>query len=290
MSRINVDFAKTLDDPDLPRAWSKYSKDSSAYMQRYGVKKHEQDPKNKKPIENAEMDQIPQDKKEKFREFLSLMKKDQTKNLTESFKLSEETNEKPKKKVKKNETMVSNIAGNKVTISDINTDNLKAGVSSKKVHIKFGAESTTKNTEISKEITKVLNETKLKEKNAEDKKKEENKKELPVDEKRLYVLNLPFSVNEEEVRGIFTKYGSITEIKMPKDKEGKFKGFAYVSYGNETEALRAFSDLDNKIIMGRILHVRPAYVDESKVRKEEHQKIIENEKSSYKRGKKVNFI
>ena len=158
------------------------------------------------------------------------------------------------------------------------------------MHIKFGAESANKGNETSTEITKVLNETKLKEQNAEDKKKEEKKKDLPVDEKRLYVLNLPFGVNEEEVRSIFHKYGTITEIKMPKDKEGKFKGFAYISYGNETEALRAFSDLDNKIIMGRILHVRPAFVDESKVRKEEYKKNIENEKSSYKRSKKVNLI
>ena len=26
MSKVKVDFAKTKDDPDLPRAWSKYTK------------------------------------------------------------------------------------------------------------------------------------------------------------------------------------------------------------------------------------------------------------------------
>lgn len=31
-SRIQCDFAKLQGDPDLPRAWSKHSKGSSAYM------------------------------------------------------------------------------------------------------------------------------------------------------------------------------------------------------------------------------------------------------------------
>jgi RNA recognition motif-containing protein len=70
----------------------------------------------------------------------------------------------------------------------------------------------------------------------------------------------------KEIRGVFSPYGSITELKMPKNKEGKFTGFVFVTYEIEEEAMRAFCELDNKVIFGRILHVRPAYEN---VRKKE---------------------
>ncbi len=48
---------------------------------------------------------------------------------------------------------------------------------------------------------------------------------------------------------------------MPKDKTGTFRGFAFVQYDKSEEALRAFSELDNKVQFGRILHIRPSYAD-----------------------------
>jgi len=37
------------------------------------------------------------------------------------------------------------------------------------------------------------------------------------------------------------------------------KGYCYVTYNTNEEAVLAFSELDNKIVWGRILHIRPAY-------------------------------
>ena len=31
MSKVTIEFARTADDPNLPRSWSKHSKGSSAY-------------------------------------------------------------------------------------------------------------------------------------------------------------------------------------------------------------------------------------------------------------------
>ena len=36
---------------------------------------------------------------------------------------------------------------------------------------------------------------------------------------------------------------------MPKDKEGKYRGFAYITYSNSEEAIRAFAELDNQIVL-----------------------------------------
>lgn len=65
------------------------------------------------------------------------------------------------------------------------------------------------------------------------------------------------------MKDIFQKYGKIENLKMPKTQEGLFKGFAFVTFSQPEEAMRAFSELDNKIVYGRILHLRPAYEDEN---------------------------
>jgi multiple RNA-binding domain-containing protein 1 len=47
-------------------------------------------------------------------------------------------------------------------------------------------------------------------------------------------------------------------VKLPKEYDGKTKGFAFITYEKSEEALRAFSELDNKIVFGRIIHIKPS--------------------------------
>jgi RNA recognition motif-containing protein len=47
----------------------------------------------------------------------------------------------------------------------------------------------------------------------------------------------------------FSKYGKVESIKMPKGSGGVFKGFAYITYSNAEEAIRAFAEMDNKIVL-----------------------------------------
>lgn len=43
--------------------------------------------------------------------------------------------------------------------------------------------------------------------------------------------------------------------------DGTAKGYAFVTYELPQEALRAFTETDNKVLFGRILHVKPAVQD-----------------------------
>ena len=286
MSRITVDFAKTIDDPSLPRAWSKYSKNSSGYLEKHPETKVSQGKKAKKGEEEKKIEEIPinKEKKAKFDEFLQLMRKTQNPSMSETMPGVEITAEKPKKK-KKTEKIETNVNGNQVIVTELDGD-LKAGVSNKRVHIKLNVEPKKQ------ETAKIIAHEQKKAPNIEKTALETNPEPKELDEKRLYVVNLPFNSNEDEIREVFQKYGKITELKLPKDREGKFKGFAYVAYENEAQALHCFSELDNKIIMGRILHLRPAYVGDKK--KEEGafdpEKMAGDEKSSFKKGKKVFYI
>jgi len=76
--KIEVDIAKTADDPDLPRAWSQYAKNSSAYMNKNGIKPDSKQKQNDRSasteINTEAQDKLKEDKKKKFLEFLQLMK------------------------------------------------------------------------------------------------------------------------------------------------------------------------------------------------------------------------
>jgi RNA recognition motif-containing protein len=57
---------------------------------------------------------------------------------------------------------------------------------------------------------------------------------------------------------VFSKYGIVLRSKLPKDENGSLKGYGFITYEKPEEALRAFSELDNKIVFGKILHIKPA--------------------------------
>ena len=47
--------------------------------------------------------------------------------------------------------------------------------------------------------------------------------------KKLYVGNLPFSTNEDELRDLFAAYGEVTSVKLIEDREtGRLRGFGFV--------------------------------------------------------------
>jgi polyadenylate-binding protein len=84
----------------------------------------------------------------------------------------------------------------------------------------------------------------------------------------IYVKNFPDSWTQEDVRGLFTKYGNIKSLAMmtKKDKEGLEKPFAFVCYDKEGDpsygpscATKAVEDLHGKEFEeGLKIYVQPA--------------------------------
>ncbi|KAJ8106774.1 hypothetical protein OPT61_g9319 [Boeremia exigua] len=73
---------------------------------------------------------------------------------------------------------------------------------------------------------------------------------------RLYLRNLHFEVSEEDIRGQFSKYGSLDEVHVPLKKvDGKGKGFAFVQFKDPEDAVKAFDENDRTIFQGRLLHI-----------------------------------
>lgn len=75
---------------------------------------------------------------------------------------------------------------------------------------------------------------------------------------KLYVGNLPFSVDETQLRGIFSQYGEISELALIMDRDtGRPKGFGFITFANQQAAEKALEQ-NGKDVGGRALRVNIA--------------------------------
>ncbi len=76
---------------------------------------------------------------------------------------------------------------------------------------------------------------------------------------KVYVGNLPFSIDDEGLRKAFETYGEIEEISVIKDKfSGRSKGFGFVTFKNDDDAKKAIEEMNDKEVEGRALKVNEA--------------------------------
>lgn len=63
--------------------------------------------------------------------------------------------------------------------------------------------------------------------------------------KRLYVGGLPYQTTEEELKELFSEYGSVESATIINDKySGRSKGFGFVEMVNDEEAQKAIDSLN----------------------------------------------
>jgi RNA recognition motif-containing protein len=77
---------------------------------------------------------------------------------------------------------------------------------------------------------------------------------------RLYVGNLPFSANEDELRELFEQNGrTVTDVRLITDRDtGRPRGFGFVEMASRDEADGAIRQLNGHSFGGRPLTVNEA--------------------------------
>ena len=77
---------------------------------------------------------------------------------------------------------------------------------------------------------------------------------------RLYVGNLPFSANEEQVQDLFSQNNrTVVEVKLITDRDtGRPRGFGFVEMGSDEDAESAINELNGHSLDGRPLTVNEA--------------------------------
>lgn len=80
-----------------------------------------------------------------------------------------------------------------------------------------------------------------------------------MDNKKLYVGNLPWSVSSESLKEMFSQFGEVTEAVIITDRmSGRSKGFGFVTFANEEGASAATQQMHQKEIEGRKIIVNVA--------------------------------
>ena len=81
----------------------------------------------------------------------------------------------------------------------------------------------------------------------------------------IYVSNLSFNVQDEDLREFFTPYGEVTSARIITDREtGKSRGFGFVEMSDDEAAKKAISELNDATVEGRNIKVTEARPKESK--------------------------
>ena len=75
----------------------------------------------------------------------------------------------------------------------------------------------------------------------------------------IYVGNLDYEINQEDLHEVFNDYGNVKRVYLPKDREtGRKRGFAFVEMESNINEDKAIAILDRAEWMGREIKVNKA--------------------------------
>ena len=77
--------------------------------------------------------------------------------------------------------------------------------------------------------------------------------------KKIYVGNLPFSTNEQEMQDLFGAFGEVSSAQLIMDREtGRPRGFGFVEMKDDAQADNAIEQLNGTNVGGRDIVVNEA--------------------------------
>ncbi len=76
---------------------------------------------------------------------------------------------------------------------------------------------------------------------------------------KLYVGNLSFKTTDADLRDVFGQFGNVTDVYVANDRmTGRPRGFAFVTFSNETESKAAIEKMNGTDLDGRQITVNEA--------------------------------
>ncbi|MBP7967616.1 RNA-binding protein [Candidatus Woesebacteria bacterium] len=85
-----------------------------------------------------------------------------------------------------------------------------------------------------------------------------------MDQNKLFIGSLPWAINSDSLRDLFSKYGEIVEAIVITDRAtGRSKGFGFVTFAT-AEAAQAALEMDKQEVEGRPIVVNVAKPKENR--------------------------
>jgi RNA recognition motif-containing protein len=92
----------------------------------------------------------------------------------------------------------------------------------------------------------------------------------------IYVSNLSFAVQDDDLRGFFEEYGEVSSAKVIMDKfTNRSRGFGFVEMPSNESAQKAIKELDGATVDGRAIRV-----NEAKPREDRPKRSFSNSNNS----------
>jgi len=92
---------------------------------------------------------------------------------------------------------------------------------------------------------------------------EKAKKQLTTNRGVLYLGRLPHGFYEDQLKGYFSQFGTITRLRISRNKKtGKSKHYAFLEFDSSSVAQIVAETMDNYLLMGHILRCKLIPKDE----------------------------
>jgi len=102
---------------------------------------------------------------------------------------------------------------------------------------------------------------------------------------RLNVKNLSEGVNTEQLKTMFSPFGTIAAAEVKFKEDGTSRGFGFVIFSSEEESKKAIAEMNNKEVEGKQLNVGPAERREGEDGKKGKGKGAKGDGKDGKRGR-----
>ena len=108
---------------------------------------------------------------------------------------------------------------------------------------------------------------------AEERRREDLAKKAASQKTKIVIKNLPFEASKKDVRTLFSTYGKLVALRIPKKFNQSSRGFAFAEFSTTKEALNAINALKDTHLLGRRLVID--FADAEEVDPEEQIKAME---------------
>ncbi|MBS1601330.1 MAG: RNA-binding protein [Bacteroidetes bacterium] len=96
----------------------------------------------------------------------------------------------------------------------------------------------------------------------------------------IYVSNLSFNVQDEDLREFFAPYGEVTSAKVIMDKmTNQSRGFGFVEMSDEAASKKAIAELDGATVENRTIKVNEARPREARPARNDYGRNFNNSNS-----------
>jgi len=102
----------------------------------------------------------------------------------------------------------------------------------------------------------------------------------------IYISNLSFNIEDNDLSGFFTEYGEVSSAKVIMDKvSGRSRGFGFVEMSDEEASKKAIAGLDGTTKDGRTIKVTEARQKEERSPYQKKADTGYNNSNSYNKNR-----